>query len=121
LGLEPEFKAAALMLKLPDPSGEKPGVSLLALERQGRIYNTAHMRGQLKRWEIPEEVAHSIVQDYWKGLHGIDARFQEKGIGHMRSQQFLPIREMLSSLDQIEKEVRKVVSRIRGVLGEEEN
>jgi hypothetical protein len=44
LGLELEFKAAALMLKIPHPSGEKNGVSLLAIERQGRIYNTSHMR-----------------------------------------------------------------------------
>jgi hypothetical protein len=30
LELEPDFKSATLMLKVPDPTGEKPGVSVLA-------------------------------------------------------------------------------------------
>jgi hypothetical protein len=37
------------MLKIPHPSGEKNGLSLLAIERQGRIYNTSHMRFYLGR------------------------------------------------------------------------
>ena len=121
LGLESEFKAAALMLKIPDPSGEKPGVSLFAIERQGRVYNTSHMRNQLKRWGIPEEIVNSIVYDYWKALHEIDNRFLEKGISHMTSRLFLPIKDLLPKLDQIEKEIGTVVARIRGVVGEEDN
>jgi hypothetical protein len=119
LDLEPEFKAAALMLKMPHPSGEKNGVSLLAIERQGRIYNTSHMRRQLLRWGISEEVALPIVYDYWKALHRIDNRFLERGMSHMKSRQFLPVTELVPNLDQLEKEVRNVVARIRNMIGED--
>jgi len=118
LGLELEFKAAALMLKIPHPSGEKNGVSLLAIERQGRIYNTSHMRRQLLRWGLPEDVAYPIIYDYWKALHSIDNRFLEKGMSHMKSRQFLPIKDLVPKLDQIEKEVLNVVARVRNVIGE---
>lgn len=121
LGLEPEFKAAALMLKVPDTLGDKNGASLLAIERQGRVYNPSHMRRQLLRWGIPEHVGHPIVYGYWKALHNIDNRFLEKGMSHMGTSQFLPIKDLLPKLDQIEKEIRNVVARIRGVVGEEEN
>jgi hypothetical protein len=62
--LEPEFKAAALMLKVPHPDGDGLGASVLALEKQGRIYNTKHMRHQLKRWGLSPEIVEQIASDY---------------------------------------------------------
>lgn len=43
-GLEPEFRAAVVMLKLPDPEEDRPGVIVLALEKGGRIYTSSFAR-----------------------------------------------------------------------------
>jgi len=43
LDLEADFKSYALMLKIPDPAGEKPGASVLAIGREGTVYNPDHL------------------------------------------------------------------------------
>jgi hypothetical protein len=113
LGLESDFKAAAMMLKVPDPRGEKLGVSVLAIERQGRIYNTTHMINQLERWGISKDTISAISSEFWKALHKIDSRFLQDGIIHMAPRQFLPIKDLVDKFDQIADEVRQVVARIR--------
>ena len=118
LDLEPDFKAAAMMLKVPDPKGEKPGVSVLAIERQGRIYNTKHMLNQLERWGLSQDTIYAITSEFWKGLHQIDSRFLEGGIIHMAPRQFLPVKDLMDKFDQIADEVRRVVTRIRQAVGD---
>jgi hypothetical protein len=113
LELEPDFKSATLMLKVPDPTGEKPGVSVLAIERQGRIYNSKHMPGQLERRGFSKDTVNIITSDYWGSLHQIDNRFLVDGIAHNSPKQFLPITEVVDKLNEIDNEVRRVVERIR--------
>jgi hypothetical protein len=111
--LEPEFKAAAVMLKVPHPDGDGLGASVLALEKQGRIYNTKHMRNQLKRWGLGTTVVEQIASDYWTALHNIDARFNPDGIVHLAPRQFLPFVEIIDKLPEIKDRVGKVVAAIR--------
>jgi hypothetical protein len=113
LELELDFKSATMSIKIPDPAGEKPGVSVLAIERQGRIYNTKHMPGQLERWGVPKDLVSSITTDFWLRLHKIDHRFLKDGIKHMSLRQFIPIIDLVDKLDQIDKEVRRVVTKTR--------
>lgn len=111
--LEPEFKAAAVMLKVPHPDGDGLGVSVLALEKQGRIYNTKHMRHQLKRWGLSPTIIEQITSDYWTALHNIDSRFNPDGIVHLNPRQFLPFSEIVDKLLDIRRRVGKVVAAIR--------
>lgn len=111
--LEPEFKAAAVMLKVPHPDGDGLGASVLALEKEGRIYNTKHMRHQLKRWGLSQTVIEQITSDYWTALHNIDARFKPDGIVHLAPRQFLPFVEIVDKLVEIKDRVGKVVAAIR--------
>ena len=111
--LEPEFKAAAVMLKVPHPDGDGLGASVLALEKQGRIYNTKHMRNQLRRWGLRPAVIEHIVSDYWTALHNIDSRFNPDGIVHLAPRQFLPFVEIVDKLAEIKDRVGKVVAAIR--------
>lgn|GEM_PF-1095499 len=111
--LEPEFKAAAVMLKVPHPDGDGLGASVLALEKQGRIYNTKHMRHQLKRWGVSPTIVEQITSDYWTALHNIDSRFNPDGIVHLAPRQFLPFVEIVDKLPEIKDRVGKVVAAIR--------
>lgn len=111
--LEPEFKAAALMLKVPHPDGDGLGASVLALEKQGRIYNTKHMKNQLKRWSLSPEIVEQIASDYWAALHSIDSRFKPDGIVHLAPRQFLPFTEIVDRLPEIKDRVGKVVAAIQ--------
>lgn len=112
-GVEPEFKASAIMLKVPDPEDERPGVSVLALEKAGRIYNTEFLPHQLARWDVPEAAANSIAEKYWKALNALDPRFDASGIVHLASGRFLPFMELSDKLPLIKEEVGKVVGQIR--------
>lgn len=111
--LEPEFKAAAVMLKVPHPDGDGLGVSVLALEKQGRIYNTNHMRHQLRRWGLGPTIIEQITSDYWTALHNIDSRFSPDGITHVAPRQFLPFAEIVDKLPDIKGRVGKAVAAIR--------
>jgi hypothetical protein len=110
--LEPEFKAAALMLKVPQPDGDRPGASVLGLEKQGRIYNTNHLKGQLRRWNLTPTIVDQITSEYWNALHQIDPRFSSDGISHMAPGQFVPFGGVMTKLSEIKNEVGKVVARI---------
>lgn len=112
-GLEPEFKAAAVMLKVPDPEGERPGVSVLALEKAGRIYNTEFLPQQLSRWGIDKSVAKGVAEEFWAALHALDARFDRTGMSHLKSGQFLPFLDLVPRLPAIKEETGKVVAAIR--------
>ncbi len=111
--LEPEFKAAAVMLKVPHPDGDGLGVSVLALEKQGRIYNTKHMRHQLRRWGLRPDIIDQITSDYWTALHYLDSRFNPDGIVHLAPRQFLAFVEIVDKLPDIKTCVGKVVAAIR--------
>ena len=112
-GLEPEFKAAAVMLKVPDPEGERPGVSVLALEKAGRIYNTEFLPRQLSRWGVEKSVARSVAAEYWAELHALDSRFDLAGMNHLKSGQFLPFLDLVPKLSAIKEATGKVVTGIR--------
>lgn len=117
--LEPDFKSAAVMLKVPDPSGEKPGASLLGIERQGRIYNSGHIKGQLKGWGLSEEEAKKLAFAFWADLHKIDPRFPaNRGISHMSPRSFLPIIDLVDKFEDIKSAVGRAVARIRQETGE---
>jgi hypothetical protein len=118
LNLEKDFKSAALVLKVPDPTGEKPGASILSIERQGRIYNNRYFKGQLIKWGLPQEKVDSITSDFWNGLHQIDNRFLKDGIRHIAQKQFLPIKDLINKFGAIENEAIKVVERIRNAAEE---
>ena len=83
-GLEPDFKAAALMLKVPDPEDRRPGASVLGFQKNGKIYNTGHLAGQLRRWDrLSAETVQNIITDYWTALNHIDPRFPVDGLSHL--------------------------------------
>ena len=113
MDLEKDIKSAAIILKVPDPSGEKPGASLLSIERQGRIYNNKYLKGQLLKWGLPPDKVDSITSDFWNELNQIDRRFLKDGIRHIAQKQFLPIKDLESKLEDIGKIVAKAVLRIR--------
>ena len=112
-GLEPDFKIAAVMLKIPDPNGEKLGVSIIAIEKQGRIYNTKHIKKQLGRWGIAKERVEDICKEYWNELHSIEQCFLPDGINHLAQQQFVPISLIADKFDQIKDAIGRVVIKIR--------
>jgi len=113
LDLEKSFKSAALIIKVPDPSGDKPGASLLSIERQGRIYNNEYLKGQLLKWGLPPDKVDSITSAFWNELNVIDGRFLKDGIRHIAQKQFLPIKELESNFADIAKAVTRTVQRIR--------
>lgn len=113
LDLEKDFKSAALILKVQDPSGEKPGASLMSIERQGRIYNNSYLKGQLLKWGLPPDRVDSITSAFWNELNEIDSRFLKDGIRHIAQKQFLPIKDLESKLADIGKAVTRAVRRIR--------
>ena len=115
-GLEPDFKTSAMMLKVPDPLGEKPSVSVIAFEREGRIYNTSHMPNQLKRAGVPENRVKEIVHNYWKALQRIDSGFQLSGASHVRPHQFVSISALVSKFDLLKTEIGKAVQVVRDEL-----
>lgn len=116
--LEPEFKASAVMLKVPHPDGDGLGASILALEKQGRVYNTRHMRNQLKRWGLNQKTVESIVYDYWSELHSVDSRFRTDGIGHLSPGQFVPFMEIVDRLPDIKHRIGQAVSAIQSAYEE---
>lgn len=113
LSLEPDFKAAAIMLKIPHPDGNGLGASVMALEKQGRIYNSDFLKGQLLRWGLPESMVEEISQNYWGELNKIDSRFRVDGIGHLAPRQFLPFADLIPTLGEIKNQIRKVVELVR--------
>jgi hypothetical protein len=113
MDLEKDFKSAAMIIKVPDPSGEKPGASLLSIERQGRIYNNKYLKGQLLKWGLPPDKVESITSDFWTELNKIDRRFLKDGIRHIAQKQFLPLKDLESKLEDIGKTVAKAVRHIR--------
>jgi len=116
--LEPDFKAAAVMLKLPHPDGDGLGVSILALEKQGRVYNTRHMRNQLKHWGLNDETVERIASEYWSALHSVDSRFRTDGIGHLSPGQFVPFMEIADRLPEIKNRIGQAVSAIESAYEE---
>jgi len=116
--LEPDFKAAALMLKVPHPDGDGLGASILALEKQGRVYNTRHMRNQLKRWGLNQESIERIASEYWSALNSIDSRFRTDGIGHLAPNQFVPFGEVADKLPEIKDRIGQAVAAIRSAYEE---
>lgn len=116
--LKPDFKTAAVMLKVPSPDGEGPDVSIIALEKQGRLYNTQHMFHQLKSWNLNQETVENIVYDYWSALHTIDSRFREDGINHLADNQFVPFLEIADKLPEIKHLIGQTVSAIKSAYEE---
>lgn len=113
-GLEADYKSAAVMLKVPDPSGEANGSSLLAIEKAGRIYNPDHgHRQMIKRWGWERPVVDHVVHTYWRRLNEIDKRFPLTGISHLRRRHFLPLNELVPHLDAIGKALKQAVADIQ--------
>lgn len=117
-GLEAEFKGASLMIKVPDPEVERLGVSVLGLEKAGRIYNTQHLKGQLKRWGVDSQVVDQLARDYWAALNAIDHRFDRNGISHSASPRFLPMVTLAGKVPAIKQQVGDVVAKIRAAAAE---
>ena len=109
VGIEPVFKAAAVMLKVPDPNGEALGASLLAIERSGRIYNPDHGRNQVRRWGWDEAAVDRTIGAYWRRLHDLDGRFSVTGISHLRPREFLPLQEVVEKLNAIGDAMKEAV------------
>lgn len=119
-GLEPDFKAAGLMLKIPHPEGERPGASVFAFQKNGKVYNSGHFAGQLRRWENMEpETVQEITTDYWKKLHEIDGRLSETGMSHLNPRQFIPFSEIAVKWPAIREAIGAVTERVRKLLGEQ--
>jgi hypothetical protein len=101
-GLEPVFKSATLMLKVPAPPGKRLGASLLALEKSGFIYNSDHGPNQMGRWDWTEDRIDATLGKFWRDLHALDSRFSLTGISHLNRREFLPLTEVLPHLDEIQ-------------------
>ncbi len=114
LGIEADFRSKAVMLKIPDPSGEAPGASLLAIEKFGRVYNPNHGRRQALGWGWSEAAVDRTIRAYWQRLHAIDARFSESGISHMSPPSFLPLKDVAVNLEPIFDAMKEVVAEIQG-------
>jgi hypothetical protein len=113
-GLEPDFKAAALMLKIPDPEGERPGASVLGFQKSGTIYNTRHLAGQLRRWEcMGDDTVQKIVREYWTALNQIDARLPADGLSHLAPRQFVPFSELEYKWPAVKDAIGSVTTRVR--------
>jgi hypothetical protein len=105
------------MLKIPDPEGERPGASVLGFHKNGTIYNTGHLAGQLKRWEgLREEAVQNIATDYWTALNKIDSRFSVDGLSHMAPKQFIPFADVVSKWPAIREAIGAVTARVRASL-----
>jgi hypothetical protein len=113
IGLEPDFKSAAVMLKIPDQNDEKPSSSVIAIEKRGRILNTGYLRGQLGKWGLPYEHVNTICREYWGELHSIEDGFLVDGMKHVAPHTFIPLSVVADKFDLIKNAVEKVVKRIR--------
>jgi hypothetical protein len=112
-GLEPLFRSAAMMLKIPDPYGEKQGISVFALERAGRVINTRFFKGGMIKHGINSKLAESIALDFWEELHKIDSGFRTDGMDHKHTGYFIPIQRVIDKLDLIENIIGKTILKVR--------
>lgn len=114
--LEPDFKSAALMLKIPHPDGKAPGISLLGFTKDG-FYNSYFLKFQLETkgiiWGINPDKAKQIVEEFGTAMNTIDSRFKREGIMHQATSQFIPYKEIEDKVDQIKSEIEKVVAAVR--------
>jgi len=112
-GLETDFKSASVMLKLPDPSGEAPGASLIAFEKNGRVYNAAHLAGRLGKWEsLTPELGSALSAEYWKQLHEIEPLFSKSGMSHMAPKSFIPFAKLQTKWPAIRDCIGRTVAKI---------
>jgi len=111
--LELEFKKATLMLKVPHPDEDGLSASVLAIRKDGQIYNPKHLTKHLKSWGLNPEIVEQIASGYWTALHSIDSRFDLKGADQREKRKFVPFTEIADKLPEIEDQVRKVVAAIR--------
>jgi hypothetical protein len=112
-GVEPDFKSAAVMLKVPDPNGKRPGASLLAFERSGRVYNPSYGRNQVKRWHWDEATAERIIGAYWRRLQAIDGRFSTDGMSNAHRTEFIPLADLRSKLGAIADAMKEAVDEVQ--------
>jgi hypothetical protein len=112
LELEGLFRAAALMIKIPDPANEKPGASLLAIERNGGIYNPRFLLKQLMRMGVDQRTAESISSEYWESLNKIDKRFDPNGMKHKKKKLFVPIPDLIPKFNRIRKAVERAADQV---------
>lgn len=119
-GLEPDYKVAAVMLKVPDPNDEKPGASVIAIEKKGRIYNTGHLKNQLLRWGLSEKRVDIICREYWNELHLIETGFLPDGIGHLSPHKFISLSSVTDKFELIKNAIGKVVAVIRDEINSEQ-
>jgi hypothetical protein len=114
--LEPEFKTASLMLKVPDPIGEKAGISVFAIERTGRLYNTVFLRLGMLKFNIPKEDVESLCNEFWSNLHNINHSFRLDGIDQKHRGHLIPVQRVETKLDQIEDAIGKATLGVRKAL-----
>lgn len=116
-GLEPDWKAASLVLKIPDPNGEKPAAGLFVFEVHGRVYNPIFMKGRMERWGLlSEEEVERITSTYWAMLNTIDSRFSPKGILHVAPGKFIPFSDLLSKWPAIKDAIGKAVGAVQDAI-----
>ena len=112
--LEPVFKASAVMLKIPDPLCESSGVSVIAFNRRGTIYNTSYMRKQLGRWpQINRPKAAEITMHYWEALNAVDGKFDKNGISPLKWNHFIQFADIYPKMPKIKDCIGKVVAEIK--------
>jgi hypothetical protein len=113
VGLEPDFKSAAVILKIPDPNDENPSAPLISLVREGKILNSRYLPSKLKKWGIPGERADSICRDYWAELNSIEKGFLIDGIRHIAPRLFVPLDRVADKFELIKSAIEKVANRIK--------
>ena len=116
LDLEADFKSYALMLKIPDPAGEKPGASVLAIGREGTVYNPDHLLRQLRNMGLENTESETAARHYWQGLRIVDDRFGENGISHKKYRLFIPLGELVGVLGDIRTEIEGLARKARQAL-----
>ncbi len=119
-GIEPIFTSANLLIKFPDPLGENPSVTLIALEKMGRIYNARGVVSQLPKLLQSEERAEQIYKEYWRELHSINPGFNLDGIRLQDKRLYLPIDEIHGDFDKIKQAIGNIISSIQQELDSEQ-
>jgi hypothetical protein len=113
IGLEPDFKSAAVILKIHDPNDEYPSAPLISLVKEGKILNSRYLPSKLKKWGMSGERADALCRDYWAELNSIEKGFLIDGIKHVAPRLFVSLDRVADKFDLIKFAIEKVARRIK--------
>jgi hypothetical protein len=116
--LEPMFGKAALMLKISDPLGERAGISIFAIERSGKVYNSIQLEYGLRKAGVEKYEVESICNEFWQELHQVDTGFSLNGIDQKYQGRMIPLQRVEGDLKLIDSAIGKAVANVRKALNQ---